>query len=201
VAERRGRVAALVARFPSPSGLDEVELRFAGTPGQPLLPLQAVASGGELARVCLALKRALAEVDDTPLLVFDEVDQNVGGRLGAAIGRTLVAISAARQVIAVTHLPSVAAYATHHFTVAKAITRTTDGASGRTTVRALTTSAEREHEIALMIRGDPVSDTALEQARELLRIAEAPPPQPRIPAPPRRATRAARARRASRAPR
>lgn len=166
-----GRVAELAARFPSPAGLDDVELRFAGTPGQPLLPLQAVASGGELARVCLALKRALAEVDDTPLLVFDEVDQNVGGRLGAAIGRTLVAISSSRQVIAVTHLPSVAAFATHHFTVAKTVVKASGTACGRTSVRSLASQSEREHELALMIRGEPVSDTALEQARELLRLA------------------------------
>jgi DNA repair protein RecN (Recombination protein N) len=158
--------AKIASRFPAPSGLDEVELRFAGTPGQPLLPLQAVASGGELARVCLAIKRALADADDTPLLVFDEVDQNVGGRLGDAVGRTLVSIGATRQVIAVTHLPSVAAYARHHFTVNKD--------AGRTRVRELA-SGEREHELALMIRGEPVTETALAQARELLSRGVTPP--------------------------
>ncbi|MBI3722546.1 hypothetical protein HY251_01105 [bacterium] len=161
--EGAGAEAAVASRFPSSSGLERLELQFAATKGAALLPLGAVASGGELARVCLALKRALAEADDVPVLVFDEVDQNTGGRLGAAIGRTLASIGRARQVLAVTHLPSVAAFAPRHVLVEKR-------GGARTTLREVR-GDERLHELALMIRGEPVSRVALEQARELLSLA------------------------------
>jgi DNA repair protein RecN (Recombination protein N) len=167
--DARGASAAdlVEARFPSTDGVDRVSFLFASSPGVACRPLGEVASGGELARVCLALKRGLAEADDVPLLVFDEVDQNVGGRLGAALGRALEGIARARQVLAVTHLPSVAAHGEKHLLVEKGVDR---ARRVTTTVRPLAPD-ERVRELALMIRGEPLTETSLEQARELLAAA------------------------------
>ncbi len=100
-------------------GDSQVDLLFAPNPGQAPLPLNKIASSGETARVMLALKAVLAEADATPLLVFDEVDANVGGEIGAAVGRELAALGAKHQVLCVTHLPQVAARAARHLVVEK----------------------------------------------------------------------------------
>src|SRR5262249_2738284 len=119
------------------------------------------ASGGELSRVALALARELARSDGVPILILDEVDQNVGGRLGRALGLTLHEIARSRQVITVTHLPSVAAAPDRHFLVTKS------RPGSRTTVAAIE-KEERVREIAAMIGGDPVSAAALAEATDLL---------------------------------
>lgn len=114
---------------PGPQGMDEIELLFGPNPGEPLKPLRLIASSGELARVMLALKSALARQDDTPLLVFDEIDANVGGEIARAVGMKMRELGQEHQVIAITHFPQVAALANHHYLISKATRdgRTTSG--------------------------------------------------------------------------
>ena len=100
-------------------GMDDVEFMLSANPGQPPLPLAKVASGGEAARIMLALKRVLTAADQTPILIFDEVDQGIGGRIGAVVGEKLWALSGEHQVLCVTHLPQLAAYADIHFRAQK----------------------------------------------------------------------------------
>jgi len=152
-------------------GPGPVEFLFSANPGEPLLPLARVASGGELARVSLALKARLADADRTPVLVFDEVDAEVGGRLGPAVAAKLRAVARGRQVIVVTHLPSIAAAADLHLRVTK------ETAGGRTTAAVEELSGPaRERELAEMLRGEGRAESGLAAARDLL--AEAAPPAP-----------------------
>jgi DNA repair protein RecN (Recombination protein N) len=101
------------------TGADEVVFRFAPNPGEPPRPLAKIASGGELSRVALAIKQVLAEADDTPTLVFDEVDAGIGGRTADPVGRSLWSLARNHQVLVVTHLPQIAAHADAHFRIAK----------------------------------------------------------------------------------
>jgi DNA repair protein RecN (Recombination protein N) len=137
---------------------------FSPNAGQDLLPLNKIASSGETARVMLALKTVLAEADATPLLVFDEVDANVGGEVGRAVGAELVRLADKHQVLCVTHLPQVASLAQNHFVV----TKSQDDTS--TTVEIAPIHGNREarlSEVARML-GDRKSDSALAHAAELL---------------------------------
>lgn len=105
------------------TGIDKVEFLLSTNPGEPLKPMAKVASGGETARLMLALKTALAQVDDTPTLIFDEIDQGIGGRIGDIVGRKLWGLTSIgdHQVIVVTHLPQLAGYGDIHFRVSKAV--------------------------------------------------------------------------------
>jgi DNA repair protein RecN (Recombination protein N) len=146
------------------AGDSACEFLFQPNAGQDLLPLNKIASSGETARVMLALKTVLAGVDKTPVLVFDEVDANVGGEIGAHVGRELAALAGRHQVFCVTHLPQVAARARQHFVVEKT---QTDSATS-IAIRALHDAPrEREEELARML-GDRRSASALSHARELL---------------------------------
>lgn len=137
---------------------------FAPNAGQEQLPLNKIASSGETARVMLALKAVLAAADATPLLVFDEVDANVGGEIGAEVGRELAALAGAHQVLCVTHLPQVAAWGRQHLVVEKSQSAKTT----RITLTALhQDTTARESELARML-GDRKSASALKHARELL---------------------------------
>jgi DNA repair protein RecN (Recombination protein N) len=147
-----------------PHGADAVRFLFCPNIGQDLLPLDQIASSGEAARVMLALKTVLAAVDRTPVLVFDEVDANVGGEIGAQVGRELAALGKGHQVFCVTHLPQVAALGHAHLVV----TKTQDDKS--TTVEIAPVHGkrkDRESELARML-GDRASKVALSHARELL---------------------------------
>ena len=147
-----------------PQGADAVRFLFCPNAGQDLLPLDQIASSGEAARVMLALKTVLAAVDRTPVLVFDEVDANVGGEIGAQVGRELAALGKGHQVFCVTHLPQVAALGHAHLVV----TKTQDDKS--TTVEIAPVHGkrkDRESELARML-GDRASKVALSHARELL---------------------------------
>ncbi len=104
---------------PGPHGAEDVEYLFGPNPGEPLKPLRQIASGGELARVLLALKSALAKQDDTPLLIFDEIDANVGGEVARAVGMKMRELGRDHQVIAITHFPQVASLAEHHYLISK----------------------------------------------------------------------------------
>jgi DNA repair protein RecN (Recombination protein N) len=150
------------------TGTDRVELLIGPNPGEPLLPLAKVASGGELSRALLGIKRALAGADPVETYVFDEVDAGIGGAVAAAVGRTLQAVAAHRQVLCVTHLPQVAAFADHHLVVCKTVQR------GRTVsaVRALRGLGERESELARMLGGEEVGAAARGHAAQLLSGAQ-----------------------------
>jgi DNA repair protein RecN (Recombination protein N) len=149
-----------------PSGADRVTFTFAPNPGEPPRPLNRVASGGEASRLSLALKVVLASADETPLLVFDEVDAGVGGRNAASVGERLRALSAHHQVVCVTHLAQVAAYADVHLVVGK---RTVDG---RTVTEARQLGPdERRAELAAMLAGEAAGDEAHAAAEALLRVA------------------------------
>lgn len=148
-------------------GLSRVDFLLAANVGHPERPLAEVASGGETARIALALRRVAAAARAVPVLVFDEIDSGIGARLGEAVARCLRGIAAERQVLAVTHLPQVAAFATHHLRVEK---RPGDGAT-EANVRLLD-GPDREREIAEMMRGADAARTTRREARELLHRAE-----------------------------
>jgi DNA repair protein RecN (Recombination protein N) len=147
---------------PRPNGFDSVELLFSPNPGEPLKPLRAIASSGEISRLMLAIKSALAGHDAIPLLVFDEIDTNVGGEIAHAVGAKIQMLGRDHQVICITHLPQVAATASSHFVVTK------DVARGRTfsNLHEVTGKA-RQEEIARMLGGK--SESALKLAANLLK--------------------------------
>jgi DNA repair protein RecN (Recombination protein N) len=148
------------------TGVDQVVFRLAPNPGEPPRPLARIASGGELSRVALAVKQILAEADDTPTLVFDEVDSGIGGRSADPVGRSLWALARRHQVLCVTHLPQIAAYADAHFQIAK------HDRDGRTVTEVLLLDREgRIVELAQML-GGAGGTTGLASARELLDRAE-----------------------------
>ena len=147
-------------------GADELELTLAANPGEPARPLRKVASGGELSRTMLALKTVLAGHDRLGTLVFDEIDANVGGRLGDVLGQKLAALGQTTQVICVTHLPQVASYARHHWSIRKTKTK------GRTTTQiAPLEEGDRLDELASMLRGDSASETTLKEVAGMLETA------------------------------
>ena len=149
---------------PSPDCGSSCEFMFMANAGQPLLPLAKIASSGELARVMLALKTTLADADATPLLVFDEVDANVGGEIGAEVGKRLAELSKGHQVFCVTHLPQVAACANGHFLVEKSQTKTSTSVS---IARIDGDKKRRVSELARML-GDRNSESAVAHAQKLL---------------------------------
>jgi DNA repair protein RecN (Recombination protein N) len=150
-----------------PRGAESVELLLSANPGEDLRPLAKVVSGGELSRVMLAAKTVLAAADDVPVLVFDEVDAGIGGRVADVVGQKLAASAAGRQVLCVTHLAPIAAYAGQHLLVEKRVAR---GAT-RTTVTRLPAAA-RIDELARMLGGERVTEASRRHARELLRDAQ-----------------------------
>lgn len=146
---------------PGPHGTEMVEFLFMPNPGEPARPLRLIASSGEVSRVMLAVKSALAEQDAVPLLIFDEIDANVGGEIATAVGAKMASLARAHQVVTITHLPQVAAQAATHFVVTKEV------ADGRT--RSLlepVANEARVAELARMLGGK--SKSALEHARALL---------------------------------
>ena len=151
---------------PSAHGMDRVTFQLAAHAGSPPLPLAKAASGGERSRVALALRLALADADDTPVLVFDEVDAGIGGATALAVGEKLAALARGRQVLCVTHLAQLAAHADRHLVVSKA----TEGGHTVATVRAVA-DHERVRELSRMLGGDPVSAEAERHAAALLAAA------------------------------
>jgi DNA repair protein RecN (Recombination protein N) len=152
---------------PVAHGADRVTFLLAANAGEPALPLGKAASGGERSRVALALRLALTDADATPVLVFDEVDAGIGGATALEVGRKLASLARRRQVLCVTHLPQLAAYADHHFLVTKA-------AEGDRTVAHVDPldAGQRVAELSRMLSGQPDSAAALDHATELLRTAQ-----------------------------
>ncbi|WP_232680133.1 DNA repair protein RecN [Nocardioides sp. R-C-SC26] len=151
---------------PGPHGADDVAILLAANTGSEPRPLAKGASGGELSRVMLAIEVSLAGTNAVPTFVFDEVDAGVGGAAAVEIGRRLAALAQNAQVLVVTHLPQVAAYADRHVVVQKS----SDG-SVTTSGLSVLDDAERERELSRMLAGLSDSDTALAHARELLEVA------------------------------
>jgi len=146
-----------------PNGIDRVEFLISN-PGEDPRPLSKIASGGELSRLMLSLKTILAGSDDTPTLIFDEVDAGIGGKTADAVGRRLKLISKDRQVLCITHLPQIASLADNHFLVEKKIEH------GRTIARIrLLDKRERVEEIARMLGGKTVTATSMRYAEEMVR--------------------------------
>lgn len=151
---------------PDASGMDAIEYGFAPNVGEIMRPLRAIASSGEISRVMLAVKAVLAGQDRVPVLVFDEIDANLGGEMGHAVGRELAGVASRRQVICITHLPQVAAYGTTHWVVKKEVR---DGRTYSMVARA--EGSDREAEMVRMLGGIAASRATLDHARELLKAA------------------------------
>ncbi len=148
------------------TGADDIELLVSPNPGEPLKPIAKVASGGEISRIMLAIRTVLSEADNTPTLIFDEVDVGIGGRSGRIVGEKLAGLASNHQVIAITHLAQVAAYADTHFKITKVIQ------DDLTTTRV--DKLDREgirYELAAMLGGMPVTDRSLQSADELIDLA------------------------------
>jgi len=151
-----------------PRGLETAELLLSPNPGEELRPLSRIASGGELSRVLLAVKRVLAESDPVEAYLFDEVDAGIGGATADAVGRALAAVGRRRQVICITHLPQIAVFAGKHLIAEKQVVK------GRTHSRVAPVHGnDRVRELARLLSGKP-TDVALEHARELLAAAQTP---------------------------
>jgi len=158
-----GAIEGLAAR-----GLEGAELLLSPNPGEELRPLARIASGGELSRVLLAVKRVLAESDPVDAYLFDEVDAGIGGATADAVGRALAAVAKRRQVICITHLPQIAVFAGKHLTAEKEVSK------GRTHSRVVSVEGDdRIRELARLLSGK-ITDVALDHARELLAAAQEP---------------------------
>jgi len=159
-------------------GWDRIDCLIATNAGEPLKPLDQIASGGEMSRVMLALKvtveesfaasvprgRKKAALPTPRMLVFDEIDIGIGGRAAEAVGRKLKTLSKRQQVVCITHLPQIAAFADQHFLIEKS---NKDGRT-RTGIRRME-EEERQHEVARMLSGAKLTETSLEHARQLLK--------------------------------
>jgi DNA repair protein RecN (Recombination protein N) len=154
----------------TPTGADRVEFLIAPNRGEEPRPLRKIASGGELSRAMLAIKRVLADVGDAGVYVFDEVDAGVGGAVAETIGRKLEDVAGHHQVLCITHLPQIAVYADRHFRVQKEVA---DDDRTRSTVVALRTETDRLEEVARMLGGLRVTDRTRAAAAEMLRGASA----------------------------
>lgn len=154
------------------TGIDTLEFMISPNPGEPLKPLAKIASGGESARLLLALKSILSQVDSVPTLVFDEVDVGVGGRAGQVVGQKLWSIATAHQVLCITHLPQVAAFGDAHYAISKEVIETADDGKlrTRTNVRLLDTE-QRIDELAAMLDGTPISESSRNNARDIVERA------------------------------
>jgi DNA repair protein RecN (Recombination protein N) len=152
-----------------PAGIDHLELTLAANAGEPARPLRKVASGGEMSRTMLALKTVLAGHDLTGTLVFDEIDANVGGRLGDVLGSKLAALGRLHQVICVTHLAPVASYARHHWTIRKSKIKNRTV----TQITPLISESERLDELASMLRGEAKTDSTRQEVQQMLQTARA----------------------------
>ncbi len=147
---------------PQPTGFETIDFLFCPNPGEATKPLRVIASSGEMSRVMLAVKSALADQDETPLMVFDEIDANVGGEIAGAVGAKMAALGERHQVISITHMPQVAARAAHHFLVTKVVR-----ADGTISKIVKIENAAREKEIARMLGG--VGEETMALARKMLK--------------------------------
>lgn len=151
---------------PGPNGFDEIEFLISTNPGEKVKPLVQVASGGELSRIMLALKTVLANRDQVGTLIFDEIDTGISGRTAQKVSEKLAVLASEHQVICVTHLPQIAAMADTHFEISKHV----DNGRTITTVTPLT-DEDSEKELARMLGGVQITDTVLQNAKEMKKLA------------------------------
>ena len=148
-------------------GFDEAEFLISTNPGQPVKPLRAVASGGELSRIMLAIKTVLADTDEIPTLIFDEIDTGISGRTAQMVSEKLNEIAKSHQVICITHLPQIASMADSHFEIAKSVPR------GKTVTNIRRLEKEESiHELARLLGGAQITDVVRQNAREMKELAE-----------------------------
>ena len=143
--------------------MDRVSFMIAPNVGETVKPLAAIASGGELSRVVLALKAILARNDSVESIVFDEVDAGIGGGVAELVGRKLAGLSRSHQILCITHLPQIAKYADHHFRISKTVAK----GRTRTSITPLN-AAERVEELARMLGGEEITSTTRAHAKEML---------------------------------
>ena len=148
-------------------GFDEAEFLISTNPGQPVRPLKAVASGGELSRIMLAIKTVLADTDEIPTLIFDEIDTGISGRTAQKVSEKLKEISRTHQVICITHLPQIASMADSHFEIAKSI-------KGKETVTNIRRLGREESidELARLLGGAEITEAVRKNAKEMKELAE-----------------------------
>ncbi len=151
----------------SANGKDEAEFYLALNPGEPVKPLENIASGGELSRIMLAIKTVLADAEDTPTLIFDEIDAGISGVTAAKVGEKLKLIGKSRQVICITHLSQIAAVADSHFLIEKSA----ENASVKTRIRLLN-EEDSVKELARILGGDKITSSIMESAREMKEMAK-----------------------------
>lgn len=154
---------------PTAKGTDRVEFLIATNPGAPMRPLAKVASGGEISRVMLSVKSALARKEPLPTMVFDEIDVGVGGRTATKIAEKMVTLAESAQILCITHLAQLASKGRHHFFIEKSVEKTDKGERTVVTVVPLTPE-QRVAEVARMIGGEALTDTVLQHAREMLAV-------------------------------
>jgi DNA repair protein RecN (Recombination protein N) len=153
----------------SADGVDRVEFKLSANRGQPLLPLVKVASGGELSRIMLAFKSVVGDFDGIETMVFDEIDSGISGVTASIVGEKLRRMAANHQIVCITHLPQIAAFADRHYVLQKS----TDGENTYTTMEEIT-GAARVEEIARLLGGRNVTETTRKSAEELIRLSGAP---------------------------
>ena len=149
------------------NGFDEAEFVISTNPGEPLRSLGMVASGGELSRIMLAIKTVLADSDEIPTLIFDEIDTGISGRTAQKVSEKLAIISRSHQVICITHLPQIAAMADCHFEIAKSA----EGGKTKTEIRRLKEEEETVRELARLLGGVEITEAVLQNAREMKQLA------------------------------
>ena len=148
-------------------GWDEAEFLISTNPGEPVKPLRAVASGGELSRIMLAIKTVLADTDQIPTLIFDEIDTGISGRTAQKVSEKLKEISRTHQVICITHLPQIASMADCHFEIEKSVRE------GKTVTQICRLGQEESiRELARLLGGAQITDAVLKNAREMKELAE-----------------------------
>ena len=150
------------------NGFDKAEFLISVNPGEPLMPLSKTASGGEMSRIMLAIKSAIAEKDDIPTLIFDEIDTGISGQTAGKVGEKLLYLSRHHQIICITHLPQIAAMADVHFRIQKEV----EGSSTISGIEKLT-KEEQVEEVARLVGGIHLTDTARANAKELIEYAAA----------------------------
>lgn len=150
-----------------PAGVDRVEFYVSTNPGEPPRPLARTASGGEISRIMLALKAILARNERLPILVFDEIDVGISGEIARRVGESMHRLAAYHQIVAITHLPQIAALGDQHFVVEKEVRDSPQGPRTTTSIRELE-GDERARQVAALVAGTVVSEAALASARELI---------------------------------
>jgi DNA repair protein RecN (Recombination protein N) len=150
-----------------PTGIDRVEFQLSTNPGGPVLPLQRVASGGEVSRIMLAIKSVFGNASQVPTLVFDEIDNGIGGKTADLVGEKLASLASGHQVVAITHLPQIARRGARHLVVEKHVSE----GSARTRIREVD-GDERTRALTVLMGGDEGNEALLDHARELLGVAE-----------------------------